>query len=120
MSMVMYLKGTRPMNINNRQVANISKAVDKFESAIKPQITPHQANNGIRVSLMESMFIWRLESILARCDISASFAKSEGWKVWLITGIVIQRLASFRFEPNFQAKSSSGTERQSASNESLE
>src|SRR5688572_10149927 len=118
--MAMYLKGTRPINKSKRQVANISKAVERLLNAIRPQITKHQASNGIRVSLMESMFIWRLESMLARCDISASFAKSEGWKVWLITGMVIQRLASFRFEPNFQAKSNSGTDRQSASNESLE
>ena len=64
----------------NQENFNTIIAVDKFESAINPQINPHQIITGINEALKSSMFPWRFANILARLAISANLAKSDGWK----------------------------------------
>ena len=87
------------MNISSRQVAKSSTALEVLVSAMRAQMATVQPKIGISVPLMSCNICCRFESMLARYDISASLAKSEGWKVWLITGIVIQREASLMLEP---------------------
>jgi len=61
--------------------------------------------NALLKSLIISCF---LERDLATKRIKASFAKSLVWKVRLMTGSVIQRLASLMCDPKIKVKNSIG------------
>src|SRR5688500_18788204 len=73
-----YFTGTLPINISSIQVENNSTEVEKLVRAIKPHITPHQIRIGIRDSLISEIFCCLLASILAKLEIKANFAKSDG------------------------------------------
>src|SRR5258706_4671335 len=77
-SIAKYFTGTRPMNMINMHVANNNTAEEKFESAMSPQMLPHQNKIGINDSLMSSIFCCRFESMLAKLMMSAKLAKSDG------------------------------------------
>ena len=74
-------------------------AVDIFAMAINKQIIPIQIIMGINVPLISVIFLYLFASMPATADISASLAKSEGWKAWFIIGTVSHLLASLMVDP---------------------
>ena len=66
-------------------------ADERSVRAIRPQMVPHQSSIGSSVLRKLPMICCRRESIPAKCVISASLARSDGWNAWSITGRISQR-----------------------------
>src|SRR5258708_1202191 len=95
----MYLTLTLPINMMNIQVVNKTAAVLKFAGRINKVINNTGAIIGKKALLKSLIFSCFFESEREINNIKASLAKSLVWNVRLMTGSVIQRLASLICDP---------------------
>ena len=89
--------------------------MEKLAGNINPQTAKIGKTIGTNAFLKSLITSCLMESILATYIINESFAKSEVWNDWLITGMTNQRLALFKLEPINSVSINSGTEMYNAS-----
>src|SRR5690242_7976644 len=107
---MMCFKFTLPINIKSKAMPPMSKEVERLAGAINTQIIPTGIINGKNPFLKSLItFCLLLNSRLIYIN-KASLARSEVWKVRLITGSLIQRLASLIWLPYNNVYNKSGTE----------
>src|SRR5690606_34695714 len=99
------LKLTRPIKSNNTLVPNSIKAVDRLAHAISTKTKHTVPIMGINDFFKSLISCALRDSMRAKNVMRANLAKSDVWKVWLITGMVTQRLASFTLLPPINVKS---------------
>ena len=92
----------------NIQVVNRTAAVLKLAGNINKVIARTGAIIGKKALLKSLMISCFRDRERATKSINASFAKSLVWKVILMTGSVIQRLASLICEPKTRVKNNIG------------
>jgi len=111
---------TLPMNINKRLVPKISIAVERFAGAISIQIIATGTMMGKNPFLKSLItFCLRLNCLLIYMN-KASLARSEVWKVILITGNLIHLLPAFNCTPNNNVYNNSGIEIKNKTSATLE
>jgi hypothetical protein len=66
------------MNMSSKHVTNSNDDVDALVRAMSPQIMPTHSITGNNVVQKSSRCCWRRLSMLARCEIRASLARSDG------------------------------------------
>ena len=101
---------TRPININKILVPAINMAVERLAGAISTQIMPTGIMMGRNPFLKSFITLCLRLSCLLMYMNNASFAKSEVWKVMLITGSLIQRLPAFNCTPKNKVYNNNGME----------
>jgi len=107
-SVRIYFRFTRPINMRMIQVTNRMAAVEKLAGRISPHISNTGSMAGRKPFLNSLIFSWFLLSTLAIYMIRNSLATSELCKVTLMMGTVSQRLASFRLVPEIRVTSRRG------------
>ena len=101
---------TLPINISNKLVPKIRMAVDKFAGAISMQMMPTGTMIGKNPFLKSLItFCLRLNCLLMYIN-SASLARSDVWKVMLMTGNFIHLLPAFNCTPNNNVYNNRGIE----------
>src|SRR5687767_7099763 len=96
------------MNINNRLVAPVSMAVDRFAGAINTQMISTGMITGRKPFLKSLITFCFLLNNLPRYMNKASIARSDVWNVRLINGSLIHRLPSLSLTPKNKVYTSNG------------